>query len=107
MSASLPSTQAASEPPPADPAAVLAGLRAEIDRLDEAIHDLLMERARVVEKVAAQGGKGRVALRPGREADIVRRLLARHRGHLPARAVARIWRELLAATTAMQGPYIV
>ena len=48
-----------------------------------------------------------MALRPGREADILRRLLRRHRGHLPRRAVVRVWRELLAATTSMQGPYAI
>jgi chorismate mutase len=89
------------------PAAALSELRAEIDRLDDAIHDLLMARAEVVARVGAQGGKGRVALRPGREADIVRRLLARNHGWFPARAVVRVWRELLAATTSIQGPYAV
>lgn len=85
----------------------LAGLRAELDRIDDALHDLLMERARVVVQVAALGAKGRVALRPGREADIIHRLLARHQGDLPKRALPRIWRELFAATTAMQGPYMI
>lgn len=89
---------------PASPDAALAGLRAEIDRLDEALHDLLMARAEVVARVAAEGGKGRVALRPGREAAILRHLLARHRGGLPAQCVVRVWRELLAGTTAMQTP---
>ena len=93
--------------PTDDAAALLIGLRAEIDRLDDAIHDLLMARAEVVAQVSAQGGKGRVALRPGREAEILRRLLRRHRGHLPRRAVVRVWRELLAATTSMQGPYAI
>ena len=78
----------------------LAGLRAELDTIDDAIHDLLMRRARVVEAVA-QSGK-RAALRPGREASILRRLLSRHQGSLPPQALYRIWRELLAATTAMQ-----
>ena len=90
-----------------DPAAALAGLRAEIDRLDDAMHDLLMARAEVVARVMAQGGKGRVALRPGREAGILRRLLQRHHGTLPRRAIVRVWREVLAATTAMQGPYAI
>ena len=89
------------------PAATLAGLRAEIDRLDDAIHDLLMARAAVVARVISQGGKGRVALRPGREAGILRRLLHRHHGTLPRRAVVRVWREVLAATTSMQGPYAI
>ena len=93
-------------PAPAQ-APALAGLRAELDGIDDAIHDLLIQRAAVVERVAVQGGKGGVAIRPGREADIVRRLLARHAGHLPKRLIMRWWRELFAATTSMQGSYVV
>jgi len=85
----------------------LAGLRAELDRIDDAIHDLLLRRGQVVEEVAAEGSKGRVAIRPGREAEIIRRLLARHTGRLPKRLVVRWWRELFAATTSMQGSYVV
>ncbi|MGC8477535.1 MAG: chorismate mutase, partial [Acetobacteraceae bacterium] len=83
----------------------LAALRAELDRMDDALHDLLMRRAAVVADVAATKPAGGSGLRPGREASILRRLLARHAGPLPARGVVRIWRELLAATTAMQGPF--
>jgi chorismate mutase / prephenate dehydratase len=81
----------------------LAALRAELDRLDDALHDLLIQRAGVIEHVARAGK--RAALRPGREAAIIRRLLARHHGGLPAPTLARIWRELLAGTTAMQGGF--
>ncbi len=93
--------------PNAPPLATLAALRGELDRLDDQIHDLLMARGEVVAQVAALGAKGRVALRPGREADIIRRLLARHTGKLPRKLLPRLWRELFAATTAMQGPYVV
>jgi len=78
----------------------LAVLRARLDELDDKIHDLLMERALVIENVA-RSGKAAV-FRPGREAEILRRLLARHTGKLPARTVVRMWREMLAGTTAMQ-----
>jgi len=94
--------------PPA-PAAVpdLASLRAELDRLDDALHDTLMRRAEVVMQVAALRVKGPVPLRPGREAAIIRRLLARHSGGLPAFGIVRIWRELLGATTAQQHPLVI
>ena len=85
----------------------LAGLRAELDRIDDALHDLLLRRADVVAHVAATKPNGTSALRPGREAAIMRRLLARHTGPLPAQGIVRIWRELLAATTAMQGPFSI
>jgi chorismate mutase/prephenate dehydratase len=81
----------------------LPALRAELDRIDDTIHDLLMQRAGVVEYVARSGKPA--ALRPGREASIIRRLLRRHKGVLPAASVTRIWRELLAGTTAMQGGF--
>lgn len=83
----------------------LAALRAELDRIDDALHDLLLRRAAVVEQVAATKPNGSSALRPGREAAIIRRLLARHGGSLPPQGVVRIWRELLAATTSMQGSF--
>lgn len=85
--------------------AALPLLREELDRIDDAIHDLLMQRAGVVSQVAALGRRS--PYRPGREANIIHRLLARHRGPLPPQAVVRIWRELLSATTAMQGRHVV
>lgn len=96
-------------PPPDAPPDDLATLRAEIDRIDDAAHDLLMRRAEIVAEVGASAGKAgsRVALRPGREAAIIRRLLARHEGNLPRQALVRLWRELLAATTSMQRPFVV
>lgn len=100
------SSTSVSAPPAALPLD-LPALRAELDRIDDAIHDLLMERAQVVARLAESGAKGRVALRAGREAQIVRRLLARHRPPLPRAAVFRIWRELFAATTSMQGGHAV
>jgi chorismate mutase/prephenate dehydratase len=81
----------------------LAALRSELDRIDDALQDLLIERAKIVEQVARTGKPA--AFRPGREASIVRRLLARHRGALPPAALFRIWRELLAGTTGMQGGF--
>ncbi len=98
------STAPIADDPPALP---LAELRAQLDRVDDAIHDLLMQRAEVVGHVARLATRGKVAFRPGREADIIRRLLARHTGALPRRVLPRLWRELFAATTSMQGPFVV
>ena len=90
-----------------DAAADLPTLRAELDRIDDALHDTLMRRADVVAKVAALGVKGAVPIRPGREAAIIRRLLARHAGPLPALGIVRIWRELMNATTRLQRPMLI
>ena len=102
-----PAPAASAEEPPAqdDWPGGLAALRAELDCIDDALHDLLMRRARVVEQVAKSGKRS--AYRPGREASIVRRLLHRHSGALPPQTLVRLWRELLAGTTAMQGPFAI
>lgn len=98
----MPCTSSRSAPTPELPARRLAALRAELDRIDDALHDQLMGRAELVAEVAALGAKGRVPLRPGREASIIRRLLARNRGPLANATVVRIWRELLAGSSAQQ-----
>lgn len=65
----------------------LADLRGEIDRIDSAMHVLLMERSQIIEtlisikKTQASGS----AFRPGREADIMKRLALSHKGLLPLR----------------------
>lgn len=93
---------------PAPPAEALGALRAEIDQLDDQLHDLLMRRADVVAALATSRIKGGASpLRPGREAMILRRLLARHVGALPGGAVVRLWREIFAASSAMQGGFTV
>jgi len=81
----------------------LGELRAQLDALDDQIHDLLMQRARVVEGVAATGGKTGTKIRPGREAIILRRMLARHSGALPRQAIIRFWRELFGAALIIEG----
>jgi chorismate mutase/prephenate dehydratase len=81
----------------------LADLRRRIDELDDALHDVLIERAAVVESVARLKQRDATPpLRPGREAQIIRRLLARHRGAFPKPTLVRLWRELLAGTIAIQ-----
>jgi chorismate mutase / prephenate dehydratase len=91
--------------PAADPA--LQALRAEIDALDDAMHDLLMRRAAVVARMAGSRAKTGAGspLRPGREAAVLRRLLGRHSGALSRGAVVRIWRHVFMAHTAIQGAF--
>ena len=68
-----------------------------------------MQRAEIVEKIgqAKSRGGNTPFFRPAREAEILRRLVKRTRGRLPAYAVARVWREMVAAYSAMQGPFNV
>jgi chorismate mutase-like protein len=83
----------------------LDSLRREIDSIDEAMHDLLMRRAQLGNRIRQAKGPGDVPIyRPGREATILRRLIGRHSGPLPASVVVRVWREIIAALTGLQGP---
>lgn len=86
-----------------DDVSALETLRQDIDRIDDALHDLIMERTALVERIRAAKGNG-VMMRPGREAAIIRRLLTRHEGHFPAASLVRIWREVISALTALQAP---
>lgn len=86
----------------------LASLRAEIDRIDDALHDLLMRRADIVAHMAASRVKGGApSFRPGREALILRRLFGRHAGALPRTALFRLWREIIASSLGQQGNFSV
>jgi len=60
----------------------LAGLRQEIDRIDEAMHGLLMERGEIIDRLIAvkKSQESGSAFRPAREAEMMRRLVQRHKG---------------------------
>jgi chorismate mutase-like protein len=86
----------------------LDDLRREIDEIDDRLQDLLIQRTDVVQRIAAfKRGAGGGAMRPEREANILRRLIGRHRGAFPATVVGRIWREIIAALTHTQAPFAV
>ena len=69
----------------ARPEDMLADLRVEIDRIDAAMHALLIERSTIINTLIAikekQGGGS--AFRPGREASMMRAMAQRHEGLLP------------------------
>jgi chorismate mutase-like protein len=83
----------------------LDALRREIDEIDTKLHGLLMRRAEVVENVGRTKGRTNTAVfAPGREAMVLRKLLARHEGLFPRQSVLRIWREMIPAYASMQAP---
>src|SRR6202795_2150520 len=87
----------------------LAELRPEIDRIDEAMHALLIERGEIIGRLikvkrTAESGS---AFRPAREADMMRRLVERHRGILPLDTAESIWRVIIATFTYVQAPFAV
>jgi chorismate mutase-like protein len=86
-----------------NPVPTLDELRRKIDEIDDALHDLLIHRVDVVTSIGALKKDNAVpAIRPGREAAILRRLVARHKGPLPHAILVRLWRELLSGTTGIQ-----
>src|SRR6516164_9657849 len=93
--------------PPAPPS--LAELRKDIDRIDEGMHQLLMQRGDIIDRLiqVKQTQEVGSAFRPAREADMMRRLVERHRGILPLDTVESIWRVIIATFTYVQAPFRV
>ena len=82
----------------------LEKLRLEIDAIDTDLHGLIRRRAALVGQISAAKPSGGLAMRPGREAMVLRRRIAQHDGIFPAAAVYRMWREMMSAFTLMQTP---
>ncbi|MBI3516777.1 MAG: chorismate mutase [Proteobacteria bacterium] len=82
-------------------------LRQQIDRIDDQIHDLLIERAALAGQVASAKGGRSSMWRPQREVQILRRLVRRHRGAFPRAAVVRIWHEIMGAMLTLEGRFSV
>jgi chorismate mutase-like protein len=95
----------------------LAALRREIDAVDTKLHNLLMQRTELAVRVGEvkakaqpigrNPGEGAKFVRPAREAQILRRLVARHKGKLPKAVMVRMWREMISALLQVEGPFVV
>ncbi len=85
----------------------LADLRAQIDRVDATLHDLLRERAEIIEHVRKLKGKQVIHIRPGREAQMLRTLMGRPQGKLPEGMIVRIWREMISTFTLAESNFKV
>jgi len=92
------------------PTDALAELRGEIDRIDLAMHRLLMQRGEIIDRLIevkrtqCAGPGGGCAFRPDREAQMMRALVERHHGLLPLDAVEGIWRVIVSTFTFVQAP---
>ncbi|MGZ5907720.1 MAG: chorismate mutase [Reyranella sp.] len=82
----------------------LDSLRQEIDAIDSELHAMVRRRADLVDRISAAKPPGGLALRPGREAQVMRQRLATHKGPFPSTAIYRMWREMMCAFTLMQTP---
>src|SRR5713101_642908 len=96
-----------SQSPPAPPS--LEVLRKEIDAIDAQVHSLLMARGDIIDRLiqVKQTQEVGSAFRPAREADMMRRLVQRHRGILPLDTVESIWRVIISTFTYVQAPFSV
>ena len=81
----------------------LAELRRRIDEIDGELHDLLIKRTEVAREIGAVKRGQKLFIRPAREAEVLRRLIKRHRGPFPKAVIVRIWREIFGAVTSLQG----
>ena len=94
---------------PADRAETLSDLRVEIDRIDADMHQSLIARGAIIDRliaVKARAGGGS-AFRPDREASMMRHIAERHRGRLPVDTVEGIWRIIISTFTHVQAAYAV
>ncbi len=85
----------------------LESARERIDAVDEAIHDLLNERATLAQLVGiSKHERGHLVdfYRPEREAEVLRRVKERNRGPLRDEEVLRLFREIMSACLAQQEP---
>src|SRR5262249_25928573 len=87
----------------------LGDLRKEIDRIDEAMHQLLMERGQIIDRLISTKKTQETgsAFRPAREADMMRRLGQRHKGILPLDTAESIWRVIIATSPHVEAPFAV
>ena len=85
----------------------LAGVRADIDRIDGQLLELLNERARCAQKVGeikAEHGEAGHIYRPEREAQVLRRLQDLNPGPLPNENVTFFFREVMSACLSLEEP---
>jgi chorismate mutase/prephenate dehydratase len=95
----------------ADPAGGAGGgldaLRADIDAVDEQLHQLLNQRAKLAQRAGIskhQDGHTVDYYRPEREAEVLRRALERNPGPLRNEEVVRLFREIMSACLAQEEP---
>jgi chorismate mutase/prephenate dehydratase len=79
------------------------GLRADIDRIDDKLLDLLNKRARLAVEIGERKRKTRSAVyAPHREKRIFQRLTAKNTGPLDGDSVRGIFREIIAASLSLE-----
>jgi chorismate mutase len=84
----------------------LDDIRKEIDAIDDGLVDLLVRRVVAQRKVkarkSADGSLGVSPVRPAREAEILRRVVARGHENVPPELLVRLWRVILSTSALSQ-----
>jgi len=83
----------------------LKELRERIDRIDETILELLVERANLAKEIGEIKTKEGLEIHvPERERKILERILEKNRGRFPEQALIRIYREIISACLSLEKP---
>ena len=93
----------------------LGAIRARIDAIDTQLLELISERAKCAQEVAAVkleasrlvAEEAPLFYRPEREAQVLRAIQDRNSGPLPSDYVARIFREIMSSCLALEQPLTV
>lgn len=91
--------------------AMLESVRARIDAVDAEVLQLIDERAELaytvgeIKHALGEGVRDRLAIRPAREAQLLRALLKRKRRAAGPDVVVRIWRELIGESLRIQSAF--
>ena len=92
----------------ASSAEFLTALRKQVDAVDARLLAAMAERIDIAQQVGAakraggEPGEAVAVHRPGREAALIRSLLARYDGPMATAAIHAVWRELIGASIAVQ-----
>ncbi len=80
-------------------------VRARIDAIDARLHEALLERMDYMRELAElkrEDVEGQLVYRPGREARLLRRRVAAHRGEMSLTTLVQIWREVISESLRVQ-----
>jgi len=86
----------------------LKSLRDDIDEIDAELLAQISRRAQLAQRVAElKDGDGAEVYRPGREAEVLRRLREQNAGPLSGQTVTRIFQEIISACRALEKPMTI
>lgn len=70
-------------------------IRKQIDRVDDAINELLCERMEYIHAMKTAKNGVIAVFQPKREAQIIRRVIATNKSDLPSEEVAKIFKQII------------